>query len=41
MNGIAVSFLITQHKAEILDNEGMDFSDMVSETFNKEFMNML
>ena len=42
LSGIAVSFLISQHKLEILDNDGaMDFADMVNETFNKEFMNML
>lgn len=40
-NGVAVSFLIKQHKLEILDNEVMDFNDMANETFNKEFMNML
>ena len=38
---MAVSFLIKQHKLEILDSETMDFNEMVSETFNKEFMNML
>ena len=40
-NGIAVSFLINQHKIEILDNRSMAFSDMIGETFNKEFLNML
>lgn len=40
-NGVAVSFLIKQHKIEILDNETMDYSEMANETFNKEFMNML
>ena len=39
--GIAVKFLIEQHKIEILDNKAMAFSDMIGETFNKEFMNML
>ena len=38
---MAVSFLIRQHKIEILDNETMDYGEMASETFNKEFMNML
>ena len=41
MSGIAVSFLIQQHKIEILDNEQMDQASMNDETFNKEFMNML
>lgn len=40
-NGVAVSFLIKQHKIEILDNESLSFHDVISETFNKEFMNML
>ena len=40
-NGVAVSFLIKQHKIEILDNEELSFSDLASETFNKEFMNMV
>ena len=40
-NGVAVSFLIKQHKIEILDNDTMDYSEMANETFNKEFMNML
>ena len=40
-SGIAVKFLIEQHKIEILDNKKMAFSDMIGETFNKEFMNML
>lgn len=40
-NGVAVSFLIKQHKIEILDNEELSFSDLANETFNKEFMNML
>ena len=40
-NGVAVSFLIKQHKLEILDSESMSFSEMAQETFNKEFMNML
>lgn len=40
-NGVAVSFLIKQHKIEILDNEAMDYVEMANETFNKEFMNML
>ena len=40
-NGVAVSFLIKQHKLEILENENLDYVDMANETFNKEFMNML
>ena len=40
-NGVAVSFLIKQHKLEILDNESIDYFETVNETFNKEFMNML
>jgi len=40
-NGVAVSFLIKQHKIEILDNEGLSFQDLITETFNKEFMNMI
>ena len=38
---MAVSFLIKQHKLEILDSGEMDYGDMVRETFNSEFMNML
>ena len=40
-NGVAVSFLIKQHKIEILENANLDYVDMANETFNKEFMNML
>ena len=40
-NGVAVSFLIKQHKIEILDNESLNFQDLINETFNKEFMNMI
>ena len=40
-NGVAVSFLIKQHKIEILDNEALNFQDLINETFNKEFMNMI
>ena len=40
-NGVAVSFLIKQHKLEILENPHLDYVDMANETFNKEFMNML
>ena len=40
-NGVAVSFLIKQHKIEILDNEMLSYFDVINETFNKEFMNML
>ena len=40
-NGVAVSFLIRQHKIEILDNERLAFNEVANETFNREFMNML
>ena len=40
-NGVAVSFLIKQHKIEILDNEALNFQDLINETFNQEFMNMI
>ena len=33
--------MIKQHKIEILDNEQLDYFDIINETFNKEFMNML
>jgi hypothetical protein len=38
--GVAVSFLISQHKREIL-NQGCSFKSVLKQTFNKEFMNML
>lgn len=36
-NGVAVSFLIRQHKLEILDNDQLSFAEVANETFNKEF----
>ena len=41
LNGVAVSFLIQQHKVEILDSASLSYTDVLSETFNKEFMNMI
>ena len=41
LNGVAVSFLIQQHKVEILDSASFSYADVLSETFNKEFMNMI
>ena len=39
-SGVAVSFLINQHKIEILDTN-QDFGQVLKQTFNREFMNML
>lgn len=39
-SGVAVSFLINQHKLEILDTEN-EFRYVLKQTFNREFMNML
>ena len=38
--GVAVSFLISQHKREIL-NQNMPYKQVLKQTFNREFLNML
>jgi len=41
-SGVAVSFLISQHKQEILDTANIDeYRNVLRQTFNREFMNML
>ena len=38
--GVAVSFLISQHKREIL-NQNLPYKQVLKQTFNREFLNML
>ena len=40
-SAIALSFLVSQHKREILDACGQDYNKVVELSFNKEFQNMI